>query len=293
MKHFCIIANQEKDPDGRVAGALLETLKSYGFEAYVIAPLVPGTKYKKAELKEGTDCAIILGGDGTFLHGAKALSRGGIPIMGINLGNLGFLTAAEQQEPEHWRFYPVDLIVLGAGGGLVRQLAAGEYVIEKRTLLSADCVERKDSEHKALNDVVIARSGFSRLIRLRLSVNGQVVQDYQGDGVIIATPTGSTGYSLSAGGPVVSPVAKTLVITPICPHMLSARPLVVSEDDRITVEVLKSSRSMEQEAFVTVDGDEVAGLAVGEHVNIVKADDTISVVMLKDISFWEKVRAKL
>ena len=277
MKHFCIIANQEKDPDGRVAGALLETLKSYGFEAYVIAPLVPGTKYKKAELKEDTDCAIILGGDGTFLHGAKALSRGGIPIMGINLGNLGFLTAAEQQDTEK----------------AVRQLAAGEYVIEKRTLLSADCVERKDSEHKALNDVVIARSGFSRLIRLRLSVNGQVVQDYQGDGVIIATPTGSTGYSLSAGGPVVSPVAKTLVITPICPHMLSARPLVVSEDDRITVEVLKSSRSMEQEAFVTVDGDEVAGLAVGEHVNIVKADDTISVVMLKDISFWEKVRAKL
>lgn len=197
--------------------------------------------------------------------------------MGINLGNLGFLTAAEQQDTEK----------------AVRQLAAGEYVIEKRTLLSADCVERKDSEHKALNDVVIARSGFSRLIRLRLSVNGQVVQDYQGDGVIIATPTGSTGYSLSAGGPVVSPVAKTLVITPICPHMLSARPLVVSEDDRITVEVLKSSRSMEQEAFVTVDGDEVAGLAVGEHVNIVKADDTISVVMLKDISFWEKVRAKL
>ncbi|MBO6064991.1 MAG: NAD(+)/NADH kinase [Lachnospiraceae bacterium] len=277
MKHFCIIANQEKDPDGRVAGALRETLKSYGFEAYVIAPLVPGTKYKKAELKEGTDCAIILGGDGTFLHGAKALSRGGIPIMGINLGNLGFLTAAEQQDTEK----------------AVRQLAAGEYVIEKRTLLSADCVERKDSEHKALNDVVIARSGFSRLIRLRLSVNGQVVQDYQGDGVIIATPTGSTGYSLSAGGPVVSPVAKTLVITPICPHMLSARPLVVSEDDRITVEVLKSSRSMEQEAFVTVDGDEVAGLAVGEHVNIVKAEDTISVVMLKDISFWEKVRAKL
>ena len=277
MKHFCIIANQEKDPDGRVAGALRETLKSYGFEAYVIAPLVPGTKYKKAELKEGTDCAVILGGDGTFLHGAKALSRGGIPIMGINLGNLGFLTAAEQQDTEK----------------AVRQLAAGEYVIEKRTLLSADCVERKDSEHKALNDVVIARSGFSRLIRLRLSVNGQVVQDYQGDGVIIATPTGSTGYSLSAGGPVVSPVAKTLVITPICPHMLSARPLVVSEDDRITVEVLKSSRSMEQEAFVTVDGDEVAGLAVWEHVNIVKADDTISVVMLKDISFWEKVRAKL
>ena len=277
MKHFCIIANQEKDPEGRVAGALRETLKSYGFEAYVIAPLVPGTKYKKAELKEGTDCAIILGGDGTFLHGAKALSRGGIPIMGINLGNLGFLTAAEQQDTEK----------------AVRQLAAGEYVIEKRTLLSADCVERKDSEHKALNDVVIARSGFSRLIRLRLSVNGQVVQDYQGDGVIIATPTGSTGYSLSAGGPVVSPVAKTLVITPICPHMLSARPLVVSEDDRITVEVLKSSRSMEQEAFVTVDGDEVAGLAVGEHVNIVKAEDTISVVMLKDISFWEKVRAKL
>ena len=276
MKHFCIIANQEKDPDGRVAAELRNTLRANGFQAYVIAPLVPGTDYKQAKTEEGTDCAIIFGGDGTFLHGAKALAMGGIPIMGINLGNLGFLTAAEQQDTEK----------------AVRQLAAGEYVIEKRTLLSAVC-GGDDTGHKALNDVVIARSGFSRLIRLRLSVNGQVVQDYQGDGVIIATPTGSTGYSLSAGGPVVSPVAKTTVITPICPHMLSARPLIVSEDDRITVEVLRSSRSMEQEAYVTVDGDEIAGLKVGDRVDIVKAENTISVVMLKDISFWEKVRAKL
>ena len=165
-------------------------------------------------------------------------------------------------------------------------------MIENRSLLTTS-FEGNPCGTLALNDVVIARSGFSRLIRLRLSVNGQEVENYQGDGVILATPSGSTGYSLSAGGPVVSPVARTLVITPICPHMLHARPLIVSEDDVITVEVCRSSRSMDKEAQVTVDGDEVLALAVGETVTIEKAPGVVPVVMLKDISFWERVRGKL
>ncbi|MBO4280703.1 MAG: NAD(+)/NADH kinase [Lachnospiraceae bacterium] len=276
MKHFCIIANKEKDPGGRIAKELAAAFAEKGCRAYVISPLVPGTDYGEVKLEEGTDCAVILGGDGTFLRAAKVLLPFGIPVMGINLGHLGFLTAAEYQD----------------AGKAVEKLVAGEYAIENRILL--ETVSKGEAcKTLALNDVVIARSGFSRLIRLRLSVNGQEVENYQGDGVILATPTGSTGYSLSAGGPVVSPAARTLVITPICPHMLSARPLIVSEDDVISVEVCKSSRSMDQEAQVTVDGDEVLALSVGEAVTIRKVPGVVPVVMLKDISFWERVRGKL
>lgn len=276
MKHFCIIANKEKDPQGRLAEHLAQSFREKGCRAYVIAPIVPGTVYGEVIPEEGTDCIIILGGDGTFLRAAKVMKACGIPVMGINLGNLGFLTAAEYQDADK----------------AVARLVNDEYTIENRALLQTSFGGRT-SELLALNDVVIARTGFSRLIRLRLCVNGQEVENYQGDGVIIATPTGSTGYSLSAGGPVVSPLAHTLVITPICPHMLHARPLVVSEEDVITVEVVQSSRSMDKEASVTVDGDEVCGLAVGETVTVSRAEDEIPVVMLKGISFWERVRGKL
>lgn len=276
MKHFCIIANKEKDPQGRFAKHLADCFRENGCRAYVIAPLVPGADYGEVQLEEGTDLAVILGGDGTFLRAAKVLRPYGIPVMGINLGNLGFLTAAEFQDADK----------------AVKKLVNDEYTIERRALLQTS-FEGKPSDTLALNDVVIARTGFSRLIRLRLMINGQEVENYQGDGVVIATPTGSTGYSLSAGGPVVSPLARTLMITPICPHMLHARPLVVSEDDRITIEVLHSSRSMEKEAQVTVDGDEILSLAVGETVCVQRAEGDIPVVMLQDISFWERVRGKL
>ncbi|MBO4399974.1 MAG: NAD(+)/NADH kinase [Lachnospiraceae bacterium] len=276
MKHFCIIANEEKDPGGRIAKQIASSFAEKGCRAYVISPIIPGTEYGEVKLEEGTDCAVILGGDGTFLRAAKVLLPYGIPVMGINLGHLGFLTAAEYQDAEK----------------AVEKLVSGEYVIENRSLLTTS-FEGSPCGTLALNDVVIARSGFSRLIRLRLSVNGQEVENYQGDGVILATPSGSTGYSLSAGGPVVSPVARTLVITPICPHMLHACPLIVSEDDVITVEVCRSSRSMDKGAQVTVDGDEVLALAVGETVTIEKAPGVVPVVMLKDISFWERVRGKL
>lgn len=256
----------------RLAGCISE----HGGSASVIAPLVPGTVYGKADIAPDTECAIILGGDGTFLRAAKILQPVGIPVMGINLGHLGFLTAAEYQDADR----------------AVSKLIEDDYVIEKKTLLETSR-NGQASTSLAMNDVVIARSGFSRLIRLKVSVNGLVADSYQGDGVIIATPSGSTGYSLSAGGPVVAPQARTLVITPVCPHMLHARPLVVSDEDTIEIEVCSSSRSLEQEAQVTVDGDEIMALSVGEKVIVKKAAPEIPVVMLADISFWERVRGKL
>lgn len=276
MKHFCIMANEEKDPKGYMANRLADSFRSKGCRAYVVPPMVPGDEYGELMLEPGTECAIILGGDGTLLRAAKLLQPCGVPIMGINLGNLGFLTALEYQDAEK----------------AIEQLISDQYRIEQRTLLQVD-FQGEIAEKTAMNDVVIARAGFSRLIRLRLLVNGQVVEDYRGDGVVIATPTGSTGYSLSAGGPVVSPMAKTLVVTPICPHMLSARPLVVSEDDVISVEVFPGSRSMEKEAQVTVDGDETLALSVGQTVTVSRSEATIPIVMLEGISFWDKVHCKL
>ena len=276
MKRFCIIANKEKDPDGRMAKRLAACISEHGGSAYVVAPLVMGTGHCEVELEPGTECTIILGGDGTFLRGAKVLQASGIPVMGINLGHLGFLTAAEFQDADR----------------AVEKLVNDEFVIEKKTLLQTER-NGKVSEILAMNDVVIARSGFSRLIKLKVSVNGQLADNYQGDGVIVATPSGSTGYSLSAGGPVVAPQAHALVITPVCPHMLHARPLLISDEDVIEIEVCSSSRSLEQEATVTVDGDEVMALSVGDKVIVSKAAPEIPVVMLSDISFWERVRGKL
>ncbi len=276
MKHFCIIANREKDPDGRCTGELAEFLQEQGCSAYVCHPFSTGEEPLREEIPSETECGIILGGDGTFLHGAKALQERGLPVLGINLGNLGFLTAADYR---------------GAKEALQRVIV-DDYTIEERCLLEVRHGDKTFSQ-LAMNDVVITRSGFSRLIHLQILVNGQKVDSYKCDGVIVSTPTGSTGYNLSAGGAVVEPNAHVLLITPICPHALHARPMVVSYDSEITVRILQSSRSMKGEAFVTVDGDEVLQMDVADEITIGRADRKATIVMLRDVTFWERVRSKL
>lgn len=276
MKHFCIIANREKDPDGSCTRELAAFLREQGCSAYVCQPFSPGEEPLREEIPAETECGIVLGGDGTFLHGAKALQERGLPVLGINLGNLGFLTAADYK---------------GAKEALQRVIQ-DDYTIEERCLLEVRHGDTVFSE-LAMNDVVITRSGFSRLIHLQILVNGQEVDSYKCDGVIVSTPTGSTGYNLSAGGAVVEPNAHVLLITPICPHTLHARPMVVSYDSEITVRILQSSRSMKGEAFVTVDGDEVLQMDVADEITVGRADRKATIVMLRDVTFWERVRGKL
>lgn len=279
MKRFCIIANKEKDPDGRYCGELAQFLTERGCTVWQCAPMVPGedAASRFADMPADTECAIVLGGDGTFLHAAKALLAGRAAILGINLGTLGFLTSAEYR---------------GAKTAL-ESVIRGEY--EELLVGALDLVwcDGQKNPAAAMNEIVVARNGFSRLIHLQVLVNGQVVSDYLSDGVIIATPIGSTGYSLSAGGPIVQPHAEILLITPICPHTMQARPLAVSNRDRITVRVLRGSRSIPGEALVSADGDEIGLLDVGQEITIYRGDATARVLNVGDVTFWDRVKSKL
>ncbi|MDO4316801.1 MAG: NAD(+)/NADH kinase [Lachnospiraceae bacterium] len=277
MKHFCIIANRAKDENKEYTNRIAGFLQALGCSVYAAVPIDPAETER--DLTRGippeTEAAIVLGGDGTFLHAAKALEPLQIPVLGINLGNLGFLTTSEIHTAEP----------------ALRSLVQDAYTIQKLPLLTAG--KKGGGCWYAMNDVVISRSGYSRLLHFQVFVNGEMVGDYQSDGVIVSTPTGSTGYSMSAGGPLVSPDVRLLLITPICPHSLHARPLVVAADAEITVRLLPTFRSRQEEALVTVDGDEYGTLSAGEECAVRTSDRQISVLRLAEVTFWDRVRGKL
>lgn len=278
MKHFGIIANREKDPEGRFVRELAQYLTKRGCTAHCLEPMVPGedAAARFADLPKETECVVVLGGDGTFLHAAKALLAGNAAILGVNLGTLGFLTAAEYAKAEEALNCVID-DEYGAIGMRALTLEMGGTTYPAA----------------ALNEIVVSRNGFSRLIHLQVAVNGEIVSDYLSDGVIISTPTGSTGYSMSAGGPIVQPYAKILLITPICPHTMQARPLAVSDEDSIEVRVLRGSRSIPEEAVVSADGDEIGKLNVGDRIKIHLGRAEVAVLSVGSVTFWERVKSKL
>lgn len=282
MERFCIITNRNKDESmavtARIAGLLREGGKQV-FLADAGRGKDGGCYTRPEDIPRGTECVIVLGGDGTLLQAAHDLSGRDLPIFGINLGTLGFLAETEVAELE----------------GAFAKLFAGQYQIREQIMLSAKvCVggqERKLPD--ALNDLVIARSGFSRVIGTGVYINGELVNDYRGDGVIIATPSGSTGYSLSAGGPIVSPSSNVMVITPICPHSLNARSIVVSDADTVTVKVRRSKKTQEEEAIATVDGRTSVNLCAEDSIRVCRAGRTTKLVRLLGGSFYQVLRAKL
>jgi NAD+ kinase len=222
------------------------------------------------------DALLTLGGDGTLLRGARLLEGARVPIIGINLGRLGFLTTC------------------GAGEMQValRQLAAGEHVAEARMALRGTAVDGKGANRQewlALNDFVVHKGGFARVVRLGLSVNGDSIGTYAADGVIISTPTGSTAYSLSAGGPVVVPTVESILLTPVSAHALGIRPLIVAPDAEVVVDTSQSSESL----LVTVDGQVGTELTPGEKLIVRRAPNPVHIVRLPGASFFELMRAKL
>ncbi len=277
MKRFCIIANQAKDENREHTNRItrfLQEQKCVVCSVIFLEPTHTGRDISR-EIPDDAQAAIVLGGDGTFLHVAKALWSKNLPMFGINLGNLGFLTVSEIHTAEP------------ALTALIRD----DYRIQKLPLLAAG--KAGEESWYAMNDVVISRSGYSRLLHFQVFVDGEQVGDYQSDGVILSTPTGSTGYSMSAGGPLVSPDVALVLITPICPHSLHARPLVVSSQAVITVRLLATFRSRQEEALVTVDGDECGTLSTGEECVVCTSNRQISVLQLPEAAFWDRVRKKL
>src|SRR5688572_3145056 len=222
------------------------------------------------------DALLTLGGDGTLLRGARLIDGARVPVVGINLGRLGFLTTCGASEMAQ----------------ALRGLAAGDYVAEARMTLSGTAVDGEGVERqqwRALNDFVVHKGGFARVVRLGLSVNGDSIGTYAADGVIISTPTGSTAYSLSAGGPVVVPTVESIVLTPVSPHTLAIRSLVIPADAEVTVEANESPT----ELLVTVDGQVGTSFVKGEKLIVRKADNPVRIVRFPGATFFERMRVKL
>ena len=225
-----------------------------------------------SELAAKSELLVVLGGDGTILHVAGQLGEVMKPIFGINVGSLGFLTCVSSADH----------------GKAVESIAKGSIAFSERTLLDVRVDGSKDVMI-GLNDVVFTRGEVSRLIRLRTKVNGEALTEFNADGLIIATPTGSTAYSLSAGGPILAPESGVFVITPICPHVLTNRSIIVGQDSLIEVEVTERDYPV----FLTVDGREPVRIELGSTVTMRKADRTLPLAVMPDVSFFSVVRQKL
>ena len=228
-----------------------------------------------AQLGAAADLLVVVGGDGTILHVVGQLGERIKPIFGINVGSLGFLTCANSS----------------AYREAVECIAKDQINFSQRTLLEArvKVAEKQTKKMTALNDAVLSRGELSRLVLLRTRVNGEALTEFNADGLIVATPTGSTAYSLSAGGPILDPESGVLVITPICPHVLTNRSIIVAETSIIDIEV----SDPDYPVFLTLDGRQPIRVKRGSTINIRKAKKTLSLAALPDVSFFNVVRQKL
>jgi NAD+ kinase len=271
-------------PDAPEAPALLlrlvEWLTSRGLtvslekETAGLVPSAPAAAVRKSDLPAQSDFIIVLGGDGTLLSMARAVGDLGVPLLGINLGGLGFLTATTVEEAV----------------AAVDAYLGGHMAIDERMMLAARIVRRGQpvGEYAALNDVVITKSAMSRIINLEVSVQGEYATAYRADGLIISTPTGSTAYCLSAGGPILFPTMDAVVIVPIASHTLTNRPIVLPGHQRIEV-TLKT----DQDVMLTVDGQ--IGVNLNEHdtVQVEQAASRIRLVRFPRTDFFSVLRTKL
>jgi NAD+ kinase len=222
------------------------------------------------------DALLTLGGDGTLLRGARFLAGRDVPILGANMGRLGFLTSCGREDLED----------------ALRRFAAGDYLGEARMALEARAVDAAGVERQrwfALNDVVLHKGGFARLVRFIACVDGEQVGTYAADGVVVSTPTGSTAYSLSAGGPVVVPTLDSIVLTAVSPHTLAIRPLVLPPTSEVTVQVDAGAEEM----LVTVDGQVGTKLATGETLAVRRAGHSVTIVRFPGTTFFARMRRKL
>ncbi|MBR4720658.1 MAG: NAD(+)/NADH kinase [Clostridia bacterium] len=277
MKKILIIPNRAKDKDYKYTKELFDILDG---KAHIVMPESDEKSGLNAEFKgnglyDGVDTVIILGGDGTMLQAAEPCGKRGIAVMGINLGKVGFMTEVETE----YMSWACD------------KLLSDDFEIEKRMMMEISVEEKsgKTQNFLALNDAVIAKPS-AEMILVELSANGEKVSEYISDGLIISTPTGSTGYSLSAGGPVADPQMELFIATPICAHMLSARPMLLSAEKTINVSLADGG---DETATVTVDGEDKCVIKKGDKVTVRRSEYTFKIIKLGRQSFYYTMMAKL
>ena len=280
MKKFVIVTNLHKDPELKISNQIAEYIKVKGGEAINLSSFSPEVKrfeeldYKK--IPEDTECIIVLGGDGTMIRVVRKTRLLDLPVIGINLGTLGYLCELDREN----MYQAIDKIM------------DNQQMIENRLMIK--CYPKgSDKGRTALNDIVVHTAGVLAILRLNVYVNGQFLATYDGDGVIISTPTGSTGYNLSAGGPIVEPGANILALTPINAHNLNSKGIILRADDIIEVELVPRRSNKEDIAHVSCDGDLFATIKAGERFIIERAVHTIKICKVNKQSFLETMRKKM
>ena len=283
MDSFYIITNKDKDPGFQTTRFVKEYLEKRGKKCTIRENMVEsGGNYKytdAAGIPDDVDCVLVLGGDGTLLQASRDLTERDLPLLGINMGTLGYLAEVDRKGIEP----------------ALERLLAGEYQIVSRMMISGEVYHqgKKVMEDLALNDIVIGRYGRLRIIDFKIYVNGVYLNRYSADAMVISTPTGSTGYSLSAGGPIVSPEASMLLMTPVAPHTLNTRSIILPDDAEITVEMLPGHSRSGDDAEVTFDGDTSVRLTCTDKVVIRKAVKKTRLIKINQISFLEVLRTKM
>ncbi len=284
MNNFLVIPNKTKSRSLELTREIIKWLSLKGINCFVQADI--GKLYgleefikPEEEALQLAECAIILGGDGTILSAARKLSPYHIPILAVNLGRLGFLAEVDAK----------DII------STLEQIEEGNFCIESRMMLETKIVNKDEVLNLglALNDVVATRGAISRMVGYRVYVNNELVNTYYADGIIISTPTGSTAYNLSAGGPILTPHNEMIVITPICPHSLTARSIVVSSKDKIRITFGHNLKSIDKDIQLTIDGQQVIPITNETEIYIEKSNVYTKLIQFKNIDFFTLLRKKL
>lgn len=283
MKHVILTPNPYRDKNFQTVRAAIKVLKEAGMEPKLCLPfevdrsyeLPKDLRFHKLDRElQNAELVVCFGGDGTILHMAKAATRKNVPILGVNIGTMGFMAELESSELDQ-----------------LARLANDDYTLDKRMML--DVVVQRDRDiifHDiGLNDVVITKGAIARIAHLAVKCDGVEAMQCGGDGIIVATPTGSTAYSLSAGGPIVEPEASNILITPICAHDVMSRCIVASDKRVITVELVHNAR---RNAYLSVDGGKALRLNMGDVATIKRSHLETKLVRLKDRSFYDVVNMK-
>ena len=283
MKRVILTPNPYRDKNFQTVRNAARILEESGIETKLCLPfevdktfdLPQDLTFAKLDQElPRADLVICFGGDGTILHMAKAATKHGIPILGVNIGTMGFMAELESNEMDQ-----------------LRKIATGEFHIDRRMML--DVIVRRDREviyrDICLNDVAITKGAVARIVHLSVRCDGVQAMECGGDGIIIATPTGSTAYNLSAGGPIVEPEARNMIVTPICAHDMVSRCIVTSDKRVISVALVRNAR---RNAFLSVDGGKAVRLSMGDVTTIRKSNMETKLLRLKERSFFDVINAK-
>lgn len=279
LKRIGVVINKKKDVDLTITKILVEKLLKEGFTV-VVAPEIEKSIHLpvtiSASVFADSDLIICVGGDGTFLKTARQAYTVKKPVLGINRGIVGFLAEVETKDIDK----------------AVDRLAEGNFSVEPRMVLNAGVIRKGEKVYEdiAINDAVVTRMTLSRIVRLKVSIDEKYVDSFPGDGVIVSTPTGSTGYTLAAGGPIVQPDMRLMIVSPICPHILYSRSFIASDDRTVRISI---DDCCKVDAMVTVDGQKGFALEPGDLVYVRAAREDALFASVSNVNFYDVLRAKI